>query len=174
MAITLKVEKRDAKADVDALRTSGRIPAVFYGKKEASTPISVSAVDFVKTYKQAGESSVVILQGDGVEVESLIHDIDLHPVTGKPLHIDFYVFEKGKKIQVGVPIEFSGIAPAVKDLGGTLIKVLHEIEIEALPKDLPHRITVDISPLATFDSVIKASDVKLPEGVALAINAEDI
>lgn len=174
MAITLKVEKREAKADVAALRKAGKIPAVFYGKKEASTPITVSAVDFIKTYKSAGESTVVILKGDGVEVESLIHDIDLHPVTGKPLHADFYVFEKGKKIKVDVPLEFVGVAPAVKELGGSLIKVLHDIEIEALPKDLPHKIEVDISSLVDFKSTIKAGDIKLPHGVELAIKADDI
>jgi large subunit ribosomal protein L25 len=174
MAITLNVTKRDLKADVQALRESGRIPAVFYGKKEASTPISISMMDFAKAYKQAGESTVVILKGDGIEVESLIHDMDLHPVTGKPLHADFYVFEKGKKLKVSVPLEFVGVAPAVKELGGTLIKVLHDIEIEALPKDLPHKIEVDIAALVDFKSSIKAGDVKLPAGVSLAIKADDI
>jgi large subunit ribosomal protein L25 len=174
MAITLKVEKRDAKADVNALRKAGKIPAVFYGKKEASTPISIAAVDFAKTYRAAGESTVVVLKGDDIEVESLIHDIDLHPVTGKPLHADFYVFEKGKKIKVGVPIEFVGVAPAIKELGGSLIKVLHDIEIEALPKDLPHKIEVDISTLVDFKSSIKAGDIKLPRGVELAIKPDDI
>lgn len=174
MAITLTVEKRDAKADVNALRKAGKIPAVFYGKKEASTPISVSTLDFTKAYRAAGESTVVILKGEGIEVESLIHDIDLHPVTGKPLHADFYVFEKGKKIKVDVPLDFVGISPAVKDLGGTLVKVLYDIEIEALPKDLPHKIAVDISSLTDFKSVIAAKDIKLPEGVVLAINGDDI
>ncbi len=174
MAITLNVEKRDIKTDVVELRKAGKIPAVFYGKKEASTPITVSAVDFIKTYKSAGESTVVILKGEGVEVESLIHDMDLHPVTGKPVHVDFYVFEKGKKIKVDVPLEFVGVAPAIKELGGSLIKVLHDIEIEALPKDLPHKIEVDISALVDFKSSIKAGDIKLPAGVALAISADDI
>ena len=174
MAITLNVEKRDIKTDVLALRAAGKIPAVFYGKKEASTPIAISLVDFIKTYKAAGESTVVILKGEGIEVESLIQDMDLHPVTGKPLHADFYVFEKGKKIKVGVPLEFSGTSPAIKDLGGSLIKVLHTIEIEAFPKDLPHKIIVDISSLVDFKSVISAKDIKLPEGVVLAVNADDI
>ncbi len=174
MAFTLKVEKRDIKADVAAIRKAGRIPAVFYGKKEASTPISILATDFVKAYKSAGESTVVILVGEGIEVESLIHDMDLHPVTGKPLHADFYVFEKGKKIKVGVPLEFVGVAPAMKELGGSLIKVLHDIEIEALPKDLPHKIEVDITALVDFKSTIKASDIKLPPGVELAIKGDDI
>lgn len=174
MAITLTIEKRDLKTDVEQIRKAGRIPAVFYGKKEKSTPISVASTDFVKAYRSAGESTVVILKGDGIEVESLIHDMDLHPVTGKPLHADFYVFEKGKKIKVDVPLEFVGVAPAVKELGGTLIKVLHDIEIEALPKDLPHKIEVDISSLVDFKSSIKASDIKLPAGVELAIKGDDI
>ncbi len=174
MAITLNVEKRDSKADVNTLRKAGKIPAVFYGKKEAATSISVIATDFVKAYKSAGESTVVILKGEGIEVESIIHDMDLHPVTGKPLHVDFYVFEEGKKIKVGVPLEFIGNAPAIKELGGTLIKVLHTIEIEALPKDLPHKVSVDIAALVDFKSSIKAGDIKLPAGVTLAISAEDI
>ncbi len=174
MAITLKVEKRDKKTDVNALRKAGKIPAVFYGKREPSTSISIAALDFSKTYKSAGESTVVILTGPDIEVESLIHDVDLHPVTGKPLHADFYVFEKGKKIKVDVPIEFTGIAPAIKDLGGTLVKVLYGIEIEAYPKDLPHRIEVDISPLVDFKSVISTKDIKLPHGVELARRGDDI
>ncbi|HVT74921.1 MAG TPA: 50S ribosomal protein L25 [Candidatus Paceibacterota bacterium] len=174
MAITLKVEKRDAKADVAILRKAGKIPAVFYGKKEASTPISIVSADFVKAYRQAGESTVVILKGEGIEVESLIHDIDLHPVTNKPLHADFYVFEKGKKIKVDVPLEFVGVSPAIKELGGTLIKVLHDVEIEALPKDLPHKIEIDIAGLVDFKSTIKAGDIKLPSGVELAIKVDDV
>ncbi len=100
--------------------------------------------------------------------------MDLHPVTGKPIHADFYVFEKGKKIKVDVPLEFVGTAPAIKELGGTLIKVLHTVEIEALPKDLPHGIEVDIASLVNFDSVITAKDIVLPAGVELAISDEDI
>jgi len=174
MAITLKVEKRDKKTDIDALRKTGRIPAVFYGKREPATAISVNALDFAKTYKKAGESTVVILSGPDIEVESLIHDMDLHPVSGKPLHADFYVFEKGKKIKVDVPLEFVGIAPAIKELGGTLVKVLYDIEIEAYPKDLPHRVEVNISKLIDFKSVISAKDIKLPHGVELAIGGDDI
>ncbi len=174
MAITLKVEKRDLKASVDALRAGGKMPAVFYGKKEAATPVTILVNDFIKVYNKAGESTVVTLQGEGIEVESLIHDLDLHPVTGKPVHADFYVFEKGKKIKVDVPLDFIGVSPAIKDLGGSLIKVLHDIEIEAFPKDLPHKIEVDISSLINFKSVISAKEIKLPTGVELAVSGDDI
>lgn len=174
MALTLKVEKRDKKMSLDALRASGKIPAVFYGKKEPSTAIAVSYPEFIKVWKEAGESTIVTLSGPGVDVESLIHEIDLHPVTGRAIHADFYVFEKGKPIEVSVPLEFIGVSPAVKDLGGMLVKVLHELEISALPKDLPHKISVDISSLVDFKSVIHARDLKLPTGVTLAINPDDI
>lgn len=174
MAMTLKVQKRDIKTSIDALRKEGKFPAVFYGKKEASTPISIVYTDFIKAWKQAGESTVITLSGEGVDVESLIQDVDLHPVTGRAIHADFYVFEKGKKIEVGVPLEFTGTAPAIKDLGGTLVKVVHQLEIKALPKDLPHTIVVDISSLVDFKSVVHAKDIKLPAGVELAIAPDDI
>lgn len=159
---------------MNSLREAGTIPAVFYGKKEPSTPITVSSVDFVKLFKQAGESSVISLKGDGVDVEALIQDVDRHPVSGKPRHADFYVFEKGKKIKIDIPLEFVGTSPAVKDLGGILVKVLYSLEIEALPKDLPHKIQVDISPLVTFSSVISAKDIKLGTGVTLVASPEEI
>lgn len=171
---TLEVKKRDQKANLDAMRKSGFVPAVFYGKKEASTAVAVKNVDFLKVWKQAGSSSVIGLSGDGIEVEALIQDVDLHPVTGKPRHADFYVFEKGKKIKVNVPLEFSGVSPAVKDLGGSLVKVLHTLEIEAMPKDLPHNLVVDISALIDFKSVIAAKDIKLPSGVMLIAHADEV
>ncbi len=174
MAITLKVEKRDVKTKPAALRAKGFVPAVFYGKKENSTPISIKQPEFLKVWREAGESSVVILKGDGVEVESLITDVARHPVTGAPLHADFYVFEKGKKLKIKIPVKFIGAAPAVKDLGGTLIKVMHEIEIESLPKDLPRDIVVDIAPLKEFLSVIHAKDITLPSGVTLVTTPLEI
>jgi len=150
------------------------MPAVFYGKKEKSTPVIISKAEFKKVWREAGESSVIDLVGKNIEAEALIYDVDLDPVTDEPRHADFYVFEKGKKIEISVPLEFIGVAPAVKDMGGTLVKVMHEIEIEALPKDLPHNISVDISSLVNFDSQILAKDVKLPQGVALVAKSEEV
>ena len=172
--LTLNIETRDLKAKLADIRQTGKIPAVFYGKKAESTPIALSEVDFMKAWKQAGESSVIVLKGVGEEHEVLIHDIDLDPVTGQVRHADFYVIEKGKKIKVHIPVEFEGVAPAVKELGGTLVKVLHEVEIEAFPKDLPHNLTVDISALVDFESQIKAGDIKLPAGVTLLTDADEV
>ena len=91
---TLKIKTRDKKTNLDFLRKNGEIPGVFYGKTEKSTPISVLSKDFVKTWKIAGESSVVeIKMPDGTSLEALIYNVDIDPVTENPRHVDFYVFE---------------------------------------------------------------------------------
>ena len=172
--LTLTVEKRDSKVKLETLRKGGKMPAVFYGPKEKSTPVVVSLTDFIKIYKKAGESSVIILNDGKNEHEALIQDIDVHPVTGAPRHADFYVIEKGKKVKVSVPLIFEGVSPAVKDKGAILIKVAREIEIEAAPKDLPHELKVDISSLVEFSSTVTAKDIKLPAGVTLVAGLDEI
>ncbi|MFA6315073.1 MAG: 50S ribosomal protein L25 [Candidatus Paceibacterota bacterium] len=173
--LSLVIEKRDMKAKNDALRQSGKIPAVFYGPKEPSTSITVSTVEFKKVWKKAGESSVIILKDDKAnEHEVLIHDVDVHPVSGEPRHADFYVIEKGKKVNVAVPLVFEGVSSAVKDKGGILVKVRRDLDIEAAPRDLPQNIIVDISKLVELTDVIQVKDLPLPSGVELKIPAEEI
>lgn len=172
--IVLEVFPRQNKEKLADLRASGKMPAVYYGKKQASTPISVSEVEFVKVFKKAGESSVVTLKTKDGELDSLIYDVDKDPLSDKPRHADFYVFEKGQKIKVKIPVEFTGTAPAVKDLGGVLVKVLREVEIEATPKDLPQVLNVDISKLVAFDSQILAKDIVLSEGVTLIQKPDEV
>lgn len=172
--LTLKAEIRDTKAKPSDIRVAGQIPAVFYGKREASTPISIRRIDFLKVWKEAGESSVVTLDTPAGEKDSLIHDVSLDPVTGVPLHADFYVFEKGHKVEVALPLEFVGISSAIKDLGGSLVKVLHELKVEGEPKDLPHNITVDIASLAQFGDQILAKDLSLPKGVEFKVSPEEV
>lgn len=172
--LTLKTEKRDTNTKLEEIRKAGQIPAVFYGKKEATTAISIPKIDFLKVWKEAGESTIVTLDTPDGAKESLIHDIDLDPVSGAPRHADFYVFEKGHKVEVALPIEFDGVSPAVKDQGGVLVKVLHELEIEAMPKDLPHNITIDISKLLNIGDQILAQDIPLPAGVTLKAGPEEV
>ncbi len=168
----LTIEKRTGNGS--SAREVGKIPAVFYGPKAASTPISVNESEFMRVWKVAGESTVVTLTGVDEDHDTLIHDVSKDAVTDKVTHVDFYVIEKGKKVAVAVPLEFVGEAPAAKTLGGTLIKVMHEVEIEALPKDLPHSIEVDVSVLATFDDQIKVSDLKVPAGVEVTSDADEV
>lgn len=172
--LTLKAEIRDLSTKAGEVRKAGKVPAVFYGKKEASTPIAIKKTDFLKVWREAGESTVVTLDTPEGEKESLIHDVDLDPVSGAPRHADFYVFEKGHKVEVELPIEFEGSSPAVKDLGGVLVKVLHKLKVEAEPRDLPHNIIVDISSLAQFGDQVLAQALKLPKGVMLKEKPEEV
>lgn len=172
--LTLKAEFRNSNIKAEEIRKAGQIPAVFYGKKEASTPISIKNSDFLKVWKEAGESTVVTLETPEGAKESLIHDVDVDPVSGSPRHADFYVFEKGHKVEVSIPLDFVGVSSAVKDLGGTLVQVMHDLKVEAMPKDLPHSIAVDISFLMNFGDQILAKDIALPKGVELKVNHEEV
>ena len=165
---TIKATKRDETVKLDTLRKGGDIPAVYYGKgSKTSTSISIPVVEFKKVWSKAGESSAVSVIVDGKAVDVLIHEVQKHPITSEPTHVDFLVIDMNKKITVSVPVEFEGVSLAVKSGLGSLVKVLHEVEIEALPKDLPHNLVADISKLVTVDDNVFASDIVLPKGVTL-------
>lgn len=170
----LTVTKRDRGQKAKKLRDSGVLPAVIYGRSEESTPIAVDAKVFQKLYKEAGESSVITIKGLGESKDALIHEVDFDPVSGHPIHADFYAIEKGQTVTVSVPFEFEGVSPAVKDLGGILVKVMHELELECEPKDLPQSIIVDISTLETLESQIKVSDLKLPASAKIETDPESL
>lgn len=172
--LSLKSEARDSKMKPTFLRKQGLIPAVFYGPKAKTTSIAIVQKDFRKVWRQAGESSIVMLETPAGKVSTLIHDVQFDPVKSDPIHADFYVIEEGKEVEVHIPIEFTGIAPAVKELGATLIKVLHEVNIKAMPKDLPHNIPVDVSSLTTLESQILVKDISLPKGVTLITHADEV
>lgn len=171
--LTLTVMKR-SEGKPQALRKKGLLPAVLYGRHEASTPIEVDLKSFDKLFKAAGESTVIELTGLGAPKQALIHDIDMDPVTGALRHADFYVIEKGQKVTVSVPLEFVGVSAAVKDQGGILVKVMHELEIEVDPSELPQHIEVDITSLTSLDSQIKVADLKLPKSAVVQVDAEEL
>ena len=167
MNIILKGETRDPKKKLAAIRAEGFVPAVYYGHKEAATPCVFPLNTFKKVWKQAGESSVVTLEMPKGKVSVLIHEVQVDPVKGQPIHVDFYALEKGQEVSVNIPLEFTGVSGAVKDLGGSLVKVLHEIEVKGQPENLPHNFVIDISPLEALDSQILASSIVLPKGITL-------
>jgi large subunit ribosomal protein L25 len=170
----LAVTKRDPKTKAKSLRNKGVLPAVVYGRSEESTPISVDRKQFEKVFHAAGESTVIALSGLGEHKDALIHEVNLDPVTGVPVHVDFYAISKGQTVTVAIPLEFIGESPAVKDKGGILVKVLHDIEVTCEPKDLPHGIKVDISKLTELDSQIKIKDLGLAANHQLSIDADEV
>lgn len=170
--ITLEATLRDVKVNPKMIRKQGQIPAVFYGAGKVSTAIAVDEVRFRKVLQEAGESSIITLKTPSESLDVLIHEVGLHPVFGNPIHVDFYVVAKGHKLEINVPIEFIGIAPAEK-LGGIVMKVMHELRIESLPGKLPQHISVDLSALTTLESHITVGDLKLGDGVkALVADTE--
>ncbi len=160
MTLTLNVKNRN-KGE----KTDGMMPAVMYGAHAVSTPIFINKIDFQKVRKAAGESSVIKLIGDSTE-NVLIQHVQMDPVLYLPIHADLYVVEKGQKVHVNVPINFVGESPAVK-AGMNLIKVMHELSVNADPSKLPHEFEVSIENLVDSSSNITVADIKLPSGVEL-------
>jgi large subunit ribosomal protein L25 len=171
---TLTAEARTISKAARKQAAADRIPAVVYGPKQESTPISISLRDFVKVLRDEGESSVLQLSGVGkASMQVLIHDVDHDPVTNLPRHADFYAIEKGAKVEVAVPLEFIGESAAVK-AGANLVKVIHELEVESAPEHLPHQIEVDISVLENIGDQIHVRDLKLPQGVTAKVEGDEV
>lgn len=176
---TLTATKRSKTEKLADIRLNGMVPAVVYGARVENTTISVPSVLFSKILKEAGETSTISLEikdgkGSSKKIDVLIHEIQKDPIKGFPMHIDFLAIDMNKPIEVAVPLEFEGIAPADKNGLGVLVKVLHEVEIKALPKDIPHFLSVDLSVLNTLEDQIHVKNIKLPSGIEMLTNEEEV
>lgn len=154
------------------VRDARQIPAVIYGSGTEARAISVPVSDFRKVYAKAGSSALVDVAIDGgAPVKAVIKEVQVNHLTMEPLHIDFHQVRMDEKMTARVPLVFTGEAGAVKALGGTLVKSLDAVEVECLPANLPHEITVDISKLNTFDDAVTVADLALPSGVEIITDA---
>ena len=170
--LTAKIRKKEEKPET--LRKKGILPAVLYGPKTKSQSLEVDLKVFKDIYKEVGESTLMSLKVGEKTHQVLIHDIQRDSLSGEALHIDFFQPSLKEKIEAPVSLVFEGEAVAVKDLGGTFIKYFDEIEVKALPQDLPHEIKVDIGKLKTFDDRIAVSDLKVGEKVEILKNQDEI
>lgn len=161
---------------METLRKKGILPAVIYGPEVKNQLLEVNLKEFEKVYKAVGESTLVPLkiEGESKEYSVLIHDVDKDPLTRMPLHVDFYQPSLEKEIEAMVPIVFEGEAPAVKNLGGTLIKNILEVNVKAFPQNLPKEIKVNIGNLNTFEDHILIKDLNVPEGVKILKDPSEI
>lgn len=167
--------RTDIGRHMNSLRRGGILPAVLYGPGMESLPLAVAKRDFQKILQEAGETSLVAVKIEGGKVYNvLIHDVAKDPMTLEPIHADFYAVRMDKPIEAKVPLAFIGESPAVKNEGGILVKVLHELEVKALPKDLPHEISVDVSRLEKIDDKIHVQDLGLPAGVSTIVPADEV
>jgi large subunit ribosomal protein L25 len=167
--VKLKAEKRAeiGRAAARKLKARGAVPAVIYGGKDKPQPLQLSARDINAMLSHAsGENILVELEIDGEKSKrtALVQEVQHSPVGGDVLHIDFHAISMDEKIQAEVPLEAFGIANGVKNFGGLLEQSLRFLAIECLPRDLPDRITVDVSALNIGDSV-HVRDIQLPAGV---------
>jgi len=161
-AIDLKAQKRTILGKkVKTLRREGVIPAHIFGKGLKTLHISVGDREFLKVFDQAGETGIVNVKIDSSEHPVLIRNVQEHPVTRQLLHIDFYQVNLKEKVTVNVPLEFEGEPLAVEKKEGLLLTPISEIEIEALPADLPETVKVDISRLEKIDDTIHVKDLKV-------------
>lgn len=174
------MQKYSLKADVrtilgrkvKSLRNQGLIPGNLFGKKIKSQAISVSLKDFEKVYEHAGVTVLVDLDLNNKKVPVLISNVSRHPVLNQPLHIDFHQVDLKEKVTAKVPIEIVGEAPAVKDKIGVLLTSLDEIEVEALPQDLPEKIEVNVENLKAIDEDIKVKVLHLSSAVKILTDPE--
>ncbi|MDP3772310.1 MAG: 50S ribosomal protein L25 [bacterium] len=159
---------------VATLRRQGILPAVLYGEGVASRSISVPFDAFLRAYKAAGESAIVKLTVDREPYNVLIHEVAHDPLRGHPVHADFYAVRMDRKLRTMVSLVFLGESPAVKNLGGILVKVVQELEVEALPADLPHELVADVGMLKELEERILVRNIKLPTGVSILADADEV
>lgn len=174
--LNLKAETRKTLGKkVKTLRQKGVLPAVLYGPGlKNSLSLEVNLKEFEKIFGEVGESALISLEIAGKKSLVLVHEVKRDVISGTLIHIDFYQPRAGQTIETKVPLVFEGVALAVKDLGGTLVKNIQEIHVRALPENLPHQILVDISGLKTFEDNILIKDLILQEGVKIVRELSDI
>ncbi len=173
--ITLSTKLRtDFGRKTKSIRSNGQIPAVIYGPGVKNFSIEVDEKEFRKVFSQAGESSLIELLVDGVKKPVLVNQIQKDPVSDRIIHIDFFQASLKEEVEVMVPLIFEGVAPAEKDLGGTLNKNFLEIEVKALPQNLPHEIKVDVSGLKTFEDHILVQDLIIPANVTVLKKPDEV
>jgi large subunit ribosomal protein L25 len=164
MDLELTLDAREAQGKANKrLRRDGIVPGVVYGKGEGSTNVQVDAKTFETLYRAAGRTSVVKfrLPGASRATSGFIKSVQRHPLTRQALHVDYYLVNLNVEMEVEVPLVFVGEAPAVEETGGTLLHNLSSLRVKALPNDIPHEITVDVSTLISLDVAIHVADLNL-------------
>ncbi len=160
----LKVQSRKVSGrKVKQLRTQGLVPANVFGKQVKSVSIQVPAKDFEKIYTIVGESSLVYLEVEGENEPRpvLVREVSHHPVTGLTLHVDFNQVSLKEKVTAPVQIKLVGESPAEQSKLGILVQQLDEVELEALPTDMPENIEVNIGGLAAVDDTVYVKDLNI-------------
>ncbi len=166
---TLKAKTRTVVGrKVKKLRTEGIIPATLYGRKIKSISLALSENEFLTLWSQAGETGIIELSVDSLAARPvLIHHVQKHAVSDSIIHVEFFQVDLKQKVRAKIPIELKGESPAVASKIGVILTISDQIEVEALPAELPEKITVDISQLTDVNQELKVSDLRFPAGVTV-------
>lgn len=160
---------------VSHLRRDGLLPAVVFGHGLESTSVSLDAHEFEVLRRKTSANALVDLSIDGQKAQPvLVHGVQLHRVTQRPLHADLFLVRMTEELTVDVPLVATGESEAVKVHGGTVLHPIDFVRVKALPDHLPNSIQYDISSLATFDDVIRLRDLDIPGDVTLLTDPEEI
>lgn len=172
---TLTAQPRDITGrKVKKLRKDGLLPASIYGKDVKSQSVQVNQKEFIKLEKQVGETGLVYLDLGGEDRPVLISQVQFHPISGLPLHADFHQVNLKEAITANVPVELVGEPSAVAEVKGILIQPLAEIEVEALPTDLPEKFEIEVSGLAEVDQSVLVKDLKVDSKVKVLSDPDQI
>lgn len=165
----LKAKKRTLLGrKVKQLRKQGLVPGNIYGNKIKSQAVEIPLSDFKQVFKKAGETRIVDLMLSDKDIHPiLIHNVQIDPLTGNPLHADFYQVNLKEKVKTRVPVTLIGSSPAVVQKLGLLLQTLNDVEVEALPTDLPEKIEIDVTALTVLDQELKVSDLKVSKSVTV-------
>ncbi|MDP3729445.1 MAG: 50S ribosomal protein L25 [bacterium] len=171
----LAVQKRDTLGrGVHALRKQGMVPGELYGKGLPNIHVSVPLKEFKKVFKSAGENTVIQVMLDEKKHPALIHDVSYDGVTDEVISVDFHQIRMDQKLKVHVPIMFVGESSAIKEKNGLLIKAMQELEIEALPTDIPQSFKADISVITEIGQSVKVKDIDIPSSVKVFVDYETV
>lgn len=176
MELQISIVARDVTGKrTKRLRASGIVPGVVFGKTAGSVAVQLDAKALEALYREAGRTSIVKVSVDGGSPTSVvIKSVQRHPLTGRALHVDFFAPDLTLEMMVDVPLVFVGKPPAVEETGGSLFTSLDHLKVKALPADLPHEITVDVSSLVDLEAAIHVSDLPVAENVTVLNDPEDM
>lgn len=174
MTLSIQATKRVAKRSQET-RAQGLIPGVVYGSGRTPEALAVSAIQLQKLYDTAGEATLVdLLLESAAPTKVLIHEVQHDPVKGNIIHVDFRQIDMNKSMHAVATLRFVGESLAVKELGGTLVKTVSDVNVECLPQDLVNHIDVDLSTLKTFEAAIRMADLVLPPGIAITDHLDTV
>lgn len=170
-----KLQCKKAIDKPNELRRQGFIPAIVYGNNYSNTKVALEKRAFMRLFKEAGTSNLIELEIEGEKaVKTLIHETQIDPLHSGIIHIDFYKVNMKEKIHAEIPLKFTGDSKAIIENEGTLITTKNSIEVECLPADLIPELEVDISVLDDFEKDIRISDLKVPAGVEILDDVDEV